>query len=294
MRKETGQVVIILLLVVVVALAAGLSIAGRSVSDIATSTRSEDSSKALSAAEAGLERALQQTLDSGTIDVQSDLTNQSQAEVSWDRTLPLSNIGLEYPPLSRDNFAQFWMAKLSDLSKYYDQDSFDIYFGTSGPVVTRDDNPAIEVHVVINNQGKYESRKFYFDSHPLQAGRNDNFTICNSFNPPAIATNNSTAPNKNFYCRINVPYRSAGELVYPLLVRVKLLYTNTPQPIAIIHSSASGNCDQACSLPQSQISIFTSQGTSGGTRRDIQVFQQKQVVPYFFDYALFSSGELQK
>jgi len=53
-----GQAVLIVLLIMVVALTVGISISTRSTKDIRQSTRTEESQRAFSAAEAGLEAAL--------------------------------------------------------------------------------------------------------------------------------------------------------------------------------------------------------------------------------------------
>ena len=62
--KEKGQIILILLLVMTVALGVGLTIVQRSLTDISTSTKVEQSSRAFSAAEAGIEKALQGDISS--------------------------------------------------------------------------------------------------------------------------------------------------------------------------------------------------------------------------------------
>src|SRR3989339_1641784 len=57
-RRQAGQVILILILVMAVALAIGISVIQRSLSDISTSSKVEQSSRAFSAAEAGIEKAL--------------------------------------------------------------------------------------------------------------------------------------------------------------------------------------------------------------------------------------------
>src|SRR3990167_1871590 len=61
---KPGQVLILVLLVVVVALAVGLSVASRNITNVRTSTQTEESQKAFSAAEAGIESILSQGLGS--------------------------------------------------------------------------------------------------------------------------------------------------------------------------------------------------------------------------------------
>ena len=57
MKEQKGQVILILILVMTVGLAIGLSIVQKSLVDISTASKIEQSSRAYSAAEAGVERA---------------------------------------------------------------------------------------------------------------------------------------------------------------------------------------------------------------------------------------------
>ena len=56
---QAGQVLLIVILVVIIASTIGLSLVSRSITSIRTSTEEAESQKALSAAEAGIERAIQ-------------------------------------------------------------------------------------------------------------------------------------------------------------------------------------------------------------------------------------------
>lgn len=107
MKKQQGQVIIILLLLMLVALSVGLALTQRSITDVATSTQVEQSSRAFSAAEAGLEKAL-----SGSVpqDGKILLGNNSEAVVQKSIFLPISGTfaGIEYPPVGRETTAQFW------------------------------------------------------------------------------------------------------------------------------------------------------------------------------------------
>jgi len=62
MKKNSGQITLIALLVMVVLLTIGLAVVSRSVTDIRISKETEESARAFSAAEAGIEEALSQNL----------------------------------------------------------------------------------------------------------------------------------------------------------------------------------------------------------------------------------------
>jgi hypothetical protein len=313
---QKGQVVIVMLLIMVVALALGLAIVGHSITDISTSTRTEDSARAYSAAEAGIERALVSTVNMVAAPTPVVLDNRAQAQTSWNRDLPKTGSALEYPPFGKESFAHFWLAKTinpdsngRDVVKHYDQDSIDLYFGLAqnyqNTPLDQDNQPAVEVHVVLARGNIYESRKFYIDSfNGTGGGRSSNgFTGCNQVDRDgdvggysvSTVTNNNTAAS-NFYCRATLTYRVPGDAgnVYPVLARVRILYSNLVHPVALKPiDSCAGSTQDRCSLPP-QVSVYSSKGVSGNTQREIELFQQRNVVPYMFDYVLFSSGQIKK
>ncbi len=56
--KKSGQILILVLLIVVVALAVGLSVASRNITNLRSSTQTEQSQRAFTAAEGGVEDVL--------------------------------------------------------------------------------------------------------------------------------------------------------------------------------------------------------------------------------------------
>ncbi|RJP46034.1 MAG: hypothetical protein C4584_02350 [Armatimonadetes bacterium] len=77
---------------------------------------------------------------------------------------------------------------------------------------------------------------------------------------------------------------------YPILIRARILFSNSSQPIAVEPYDKGGSNS---SLPF-QAQVYRSTGSAGNTQRVIQVFRQDAVVPHFFDYVLFSAGDLEK
>src|SRR5204863_1532604 len=87
MEKMRGQVLLILLLVMTVGLAIGLSIIQRSLSDVSTASKIEQSSRAFSAAEAGIERALKGNCSSGSC---VTFQNNAQATIQDSGLVPVA------------------------------------------------------------------------------------------------------------------------------------------------------------------------------------------------------------
>lgn len=292
-ENQKGQVVIILLLVIVVGLAVGLTVVGRSVTEISTSTKTEQSSRAFSAAEAGIEKILQQNPSLGSTGSVPNITfnNQSQAQqIEWNADLPETQKALEYPPFGKESFAQFWLANPSNLAASYDRSSFDIYFGDKSQDYSsgkENNQPAIEVHLIYRDGSNgYKSLKKFIDSYSTRVPANS-FDTCSSPASP-IETNDSGSNDRWFYCEASFsgyPLDISNN-IYPVMVRVRILYTNTAHPVAIQPTSGG-------SLPK-QSQIYRSTGTAGDVARTLEVFRQKSVMPQLFDYVLFSAGDLSK
>lgn len=309
-KNQGGQVVIILLLVMVVSLAIGLSVVGRSLTEISTSTNSENSSRAFSAAEAGIEKVLYEDSKNSLTGISGvyptgtvKLTNNAQTEISWDINMPPTGtprgIALEYPPFGKESFAQFWLADpcsnprsnppdCSNLpERFYTETNFDLYFGDPNyDYASNPDNyPAVEVHVISLVSDAYVDKSYFSDSFCTSGlCSRSQFPACTR-NPDAIKTNNNSTASSKFLCKVNVSGYSNTASSYPVMVRVRMLFTDITHPVAL--QLTSGN------LPY-QAKIFNSKGMSGNVQRNMKVFQEDFVMPHIFDYAIFSLGALNK
>ncbi len=276
---EKGQVIIILLLSMLVALTIGLSIIENSISDISTATKVEQSSRAFSAAEAGLERALL-TASSTSF----NLDNESKADVSVSQ-LPVGMNALEYPPITRADFAHFWLANPDTLGAEYEQSSFKLYIGNCDEGSCPESiKPAVEVIVVAAQGNNYSSERYYFDSDATRVSSN-NFTLISGgsnlcSNQSDLSPMGSTS---KYYCRVTINYSPS---LTPILARVRILYSTTAQRVALEPL----NNDP---LP-AQARIYTSIGTSGQTQRKLTIFREREVVLPFFDFAIYSEGDIIK
>lgn len=282
MRKERGQTVLILILVMTVALAIGISVIQRSLSDVSTSSKVEQSSRAYSAAEAGIEKAI---LTNQNINSPVELGNNASITRVTTDLLPAANQALEYPPLAKEELAQVWLANPDTLAQYYNQASIDVYWGL--PNITSD-KPALEVTIIYLAAGEYKVQKFFFDSEASRtSGPNSNgFTnAAAGCTNPTIDT--SFENNRSFYCKTTL----IGLTPVLMLLRARILYSNVSQPFAVQPVGGCGTND--CSLPP-QARLFTATGVSGETQRKVQVFRLDKVVPHYFDYAIFSADEINK
>lgn len=305
LHSNSGQVILILLLVMTVALAIGLSVVQRSITDISTSTRLEDSTRAFSAAEAGIEKAL--TGSTGNFSVDFSKVNRSTANVTDSGLVPDDKQALEYPPIVKEEVAHVWLADPNtDLNnsatKYYDQSSIDIYWGNPLPLAVGN-KPAIEITVIYQkSDGTYESKLYFLDSDSdsTRAGSSGNgfqdVSGSCGLNITPINTIFSSAgvEDRKFYCKSTLDFSELPHNSTLMILRARILYTSSAQSFAVKPlGSCSSDNPLPCSLPR-QAQIIQSTGSAGDTQRTVQLFKIIKVVPFYFDYAIFSAGSINK
>lgn len=316
-KKQSGQVVLILLLVMIVALAIGLSVVQRSLTDVSTSTRIEQSSRAFSAAEAGIERVLQNGDPSALENVINEdaFGNNASAIVRGGGLLPNQKQAIEYPPVSKEEIVHVWLADPdanfeSDIGAYYTQSELEVYFGSTETFIPAD-RPAVELIIIsLNKTGdkKYTSKKILldFDINDIRPSNNflkpresdDNVKEFRCSDNPDTAFgvktifSESGENDRKFACRA-VLQNLSPTLV---LLRARILYSSVSHPFAVKPVTTSEECESdadRCSLPR-QVRIIQSSGTSGDAQRTIQLFRIEKVVPFYLDYAIFSAGDINK
>ncbi|MCL4367049.1 hypothetical protein M1563_02680 [Patescibacteria group bacterium] len=314
--NQTGQVVVILLLVMVVILAIALSIISRSTTEISNSTKAENSSRAFAAAEAGLEKALQESVGAGVSSntFTTNFGNTALANVKWQVDIPVTGTALAVPPLNKDEVAQFWLVDptTSDLNCGYmatdgkpmlcKSNLLTLYFGDLQDYSSNlEQQPGLELTMAFRDTtgGYYVVRKYY-DSYckndPTCAAARTNttgFSGCNVWGSSVapIPVNDGTT-TEQFYCQVNLNMSQAAGIKHndadtPLMIRARMLFSTAySQPVGIEPPSG-------YSIPL-QAHIFKSEGVSGDSKRVLQIFQDKDVLPPFMDYVLFSNGDLTK
>lgn len=94
MKKNSGQVAVFILLVMLLGLTVGLSVMSRTLQDLKSSTTSDQSSRAFSAAEAGVETALS-SLTSGSTNINGITVNYNVVSMpnSYIATIPKDEVG---------------------------------------------------------------------------------------------------------------------------------------------------------------------------------------------------------
>lgn len=289
-----GQLIIALILIMTIVLAIGISIIQKSLVDVSTSTRAEQSSRAFSAAEAGIEKTLQvpySPLNSGTSDIgDSSFTVQDKGNFPIDE---IPQKAFELPALAKEEVAQVWLADPNNDDgdgkprEYYkpDDGKIDIYWGDVD--TAPDEKPVLSAKILYydNTDGyKYKSGIKPFDPE-AQRALDNNFSNSSSacLSPTTIETNMGV--DRKFQCHVTITSLPAKLM----LIRFRMLYNSTSQPLGV---KASGTCEK-CKIPP-QARIVSSTGMSGDLQRKVEVFKQDKIVPTYFDYAIFSAGDIVK
>ena len=268
-RSEAGQILLVVVLVVIVVTTVGLSLASRSITSLRTSTEEAESQKALAAAEAGVERLLENSAPTteGTIGGTLANANYSASVLPLSATSFLMNGGNSVP---KDEGADLWFTVYSSdpipADRYQNPwtGTINVYWGTdsSNPC----NNPAMEIIIVTGTASNPVSKRYTYDPCLLRRSENNFGT------PSGGETIENTA----------LLYGSGPiSVVDGLIARVVPLYGSTTV----------GVDGGATALPL-QGSVINSTGTSGQTSRKIRVFKgyPQTYLPYL-SYGLFVAAD---
>ena len=272
-NSERGQILLIVVITMIVALTVGLTIASRTVTELRLSRQNEESQRAFNAAEAGIDRVLQQ--GEGIV-LEEELGNNSTFVVSseaYEGSQFALNNGEE---VDQNVGADLW---LSDYEPVMFANGFSgrltIYWGDQDQTNCSQTNPvrpALEIVVLQGSTTNPDFNKYLYDTCP---GR-----TAGSIDP---ATNGTYAiaglPGLTLSNRIT----SQITITNGILAKVIPLYNSTT--VAVVAQDLSGN---AAALP-SQGSVVESTGASGETERKITFFQSYPQMPIeLFPYNIIS------
>jgi Tfp pilus assembly protein PilX len=258
-KKQSGQVLLVVVLVTVVSLTVGLSVASKSITSFKTTTEEADSQKALHAAEAGIERAIQtQVAPSGVFESSNYTTTITDTNVS---SLPLNAGNL----ILRDEGIDLWLTNYPDYSQPASPiTTFTVSWDASGKTCesTTSPIPAMEIVVVSGTKASPTLTRYAYD--PCSERR-----ALNNFTGQNLTNIVSTFPN----------YSVTVTVADGLIARIIPIYGDS-----VISASTSNDTP----FP-SQGKIITSTGESGDSKRKVTVFQGHPAVPIeLFPYSIFS------
>lgn len=288
---RSGQALVVILLILAVALTVGLSVVSRSVTDIGVSTTSEESARALAAAEAGIEAALSTAAVAvGTpVDVgQTGKITGSYTILGSDPAGGGDSVTFPEGVRAGDPATVFLVAHGADgrldtsagAAKYTDS-KFSVCWGEN---VTANTTPALEVLI------------YYMNGAGVALANRNVYDPTANRTPGAISTDPvagcptdksySFAKEINFASALNAGGLSMPASYTGLFLRLKLLYNgDTAYPMAVV-----GDGDQ---FP-AQARLITAVGQAGQTNRRVEVNERYPDPLPYFDSAVFSGADLSK
>lgn len=282
-KNQSGQALVLVLLSLSVVLTVVLFVLSRGVTDVAISSRQEESVRAFSAAEAGIERALVVG------------TSFTDSIMGYDVTVSGLATGSDfnYPvDLSSGDSATIWFVA-HDSSPNFKGNSMTVCWGKSGTSSGSAQTPAIEVSVfydeIPGNPAKIKIARSALDPNSGRRVSNsfdsvDGPCAVNGINYAFSKTINFCSGSANLGIPLNVCNSTAGGFQF---AKIRMLYnSNSTQSLGI---SVIGG-----SLP-SQGQNIVSTGTVGGSNRRVNVIQNWPEIPNIFEYAVYSpNGGLTK
>lgn len=271
--SQEGQVLLISLLVLSIATTVALSLIGRSTTDVTISSQITQSSRAFSAAEAGIEEALKS--GAGSLGVQvltAGVTyNVTKADIGG-----AAGVYLFPKKVSRGTVETLWLVNHDGSGQLvetptYTQPTIDVCWSSES--VT----PAMIISVFYKTAGgAYRVAKGAYDPDETRA-------LTNKFSGATAMTGGCGAGTGTTY-KQTIPFGGFTPAIVPstdtlLMLRLQPLYADT-----LLAVNTTG------ALPL-QGSRLESTGTSEtGVTRKILVYQQFRAPPPLFDSVIYSQG----
>jgi Tfp pilus assembly protein PilX len=277
-NTSSGQVVLITLLVLTIATTVALSLISRTTTDTTITNQTEESSRAFSAAEAGIEEALRTGL--GTVNG----TFVGVDGVSYNTLV--STVGsaagiYDFPKKTLKGMTDtLWLANHDDVTGAIDETvhaftapSIDICWSTDATTV-----PALAITLLYreSSDGSYRVAKTAFDPVGTRAADNK---FDSTWTPGGCGGSTQTYYRKTLAFS---PIDPSTDLLIAL--RIRPLYNDAK--IAI---------DTGGSMLPKQGNKIESLGTTiGGTNRKVIVYQQYRSPSSVFDAAIYSQGSIEQ
>lgn len=281
MNPRSGQITVLVVLLGLVGLTISLSVASRALSDLKQTTVVDNGTKAIAAAEAGLQYGLNQ-LSSGSVPC-----GEANA-LTLPLTLPTGISNIKYykdctnnptsyaifPNIAADDVVQLDLTTLSSNNTKY----MDVLWSnnTSGlEVIALDSSGNLTKSVYKNLSGGYTG-----------AAPGNGTCPCSNTSIPAASFDPSTA-----LCGSGVIYSTSGIRGNYKLLRIKPIGTSSS--IAVCPRTQAGDS----SIPEvgtANTVIVATATTTDGTKKKVQVTQSVSALPAIFDNVIYSGGSLIK
>lgn len=269
---SAGQALLIILLVMAVVLTGALSIVSRSITDITVSQKEEESARAFSAAEAGIEQALVGGPATGTLAAGGEYqVSSSTISSGTEFIFPYSlNAGEIAPVWFMDHDEEGELACGSGRTCF--SGNIKVCWGASGTPNGSDTTPAVEFSVFYSSGGPSSVPKIMRGAYDPNSSRR----ASNKFDADDLGGCTVGLTNFAFTKTVNLTGLSGLQFA-----RLRILYnTDKAHPVGV----STGGWG---TLPNQGTKI-ESTGTVGDVTRKIEFFRLFSDLPPVFDPAIFS------
>lgn len=257
---QEGQMLLIVVLVMVVVLTVGLSVATRSITNLRSTTEEENSQRAFSAAEAGVELALKTGSASGSFTNNATYT-ANVAVLGQSISFPVNNGEI----VSKDEGVDIWLSNYPSYSSPW-SGSFTIYWGSSSDVCDPNEstNTAAALEVIVLSGSTSSPTVSHYAVDPCSQRR-----AANAFSPPG----------------------AGGPVLgttYPESVTISGVTNGLIARVIPVYATAKMAVTSTVALP-AQGQTVTSTGTSDTSERKLTLFEGYPKVPTeLFPFVVFS------
>jgi len=293
-KFQKGQALLIVLLSMAVVLTIVLSILARSITDLSLSSQDEDSLRAFSAAEAGVEKALIIGTDIGSTEIgnatyNASVSSYAEGESSFSNPISLT---------SGESSTLWFVAHDEDgnLVCSVDKPCFrgsqmKVCWGKSGTSSSSDTTPAIELSIFYTTSaGDYSTARIARAALDPNGSRR----ASNNFSAPDSGT--CTIGSNTFEFQKTISFSDLGipanvqNLQNGLqFAKIRFFYNTDVSQNFGFDLNFPGNSV----LPSQGLSIESS-GSSGEANRKLNVFQSYAETPEIFDSVVFSGSGVTK
>jgi len=268
---QRGQILLIVVLVMTVALTIGLSIATRTITNVRTSTEEESSQRSFSAAEAGMEKALQELNGSS-----GSLTNSSTYQTTIATVSGQEILLNDGAPVLKDEAADLWLSSYPGYVGPW-SGKLTVYWGSSPDKCTNDEdtNTMAALDIVLITGTKFNPVVSHYPVDPCTPPEGTRVSS-NAFE--AVFRSGRLIGNRDLAFHKEITVASG------LLMRIVPLYASSPIGVRACDQSGGG-----CSVFPAQGTIVTSVGSSSNTQTKLTAYKSYPRMPIqLFPYIIFS------
>lgn len=297
-QKQQGQVLLIILGAIALGLTLGLAIASRSTVDVGLSRKLEESAKAFSAAEAGVEDLLKSPLDTGS----RQLTFTKSVATIQALPTPAPDTIYEYPDVVAAGDAQtVWFVNHQTTTPYDIDETTEAYAGNRIYICWSPVDPSkvagLEVSIFYRDDsagGAYRvarrAYKYGGQSCPNGAGSEVIANDCFDGTDVIIPTSSNACNGYKYEKLVNFQnsFGAGVNLKNDTIIKLYARLRPYGDSVKVAVKSDGGT------LPRQAVvdALSVGQSSSGGETAKIRVFQGYPVAPSVFDYVLYSGSAI--